>query len=179
MKSAKEKGVENVVILVPFKKKSLNCTYEFNKVIQEEINSQNKDVKFVHGEKQFWLNDYVIHVVNNYEKQIFNGFTGFVTKIEGNKLYVSYGENVVEYTHEDIDELELAYSLTTWKYQGSEVKDAIIVIDSGHYILLSSQYLYCSMTRAKERVLILSDNFAFKRCLEEDKSIRQTWLKEI
>lgn len=179
MKSVKEKGIGNVVILVPFKKKSLNSTKEFNKVIQEELNSENKNVKFIHGDKEFWLNDSVIHVVNNYDKDIFNGFQGTVSKIETNKLFVDYGDKVVEYDHSDINELELSYSLTTWKYQGSEIKDVIIVMDSTHYVLLSSQYLYCSLTRAKERALILSDKYAFKRCLSEDKSVRQTWLKEI
>jgi ATP-dependent exoDNAse (exonuclease V) alpha subunit len=179
MKSVKEKGIGNVVILVPFKKKSLNSTKEFNRVIQEELNSENKNVKFIHGDKEFWLNDSVIHVVNNYDKDIFNGFQGVVSKIETNKMYVDYGDKVVEYDHSDINELELSYALTTWKYQGSEIKDVIIVMDSSHYVLLSSQYLYCSLTRAKERALILSDKYAFKRCLSEDKSVRQTWLKEI
>jgi exodeoxyribonuclease V alpha subunit len=179
LKSVEEKGIGNVVILVPFRKKSLNSTKEFNRVIQKELNSKNQDNKFVHGDTEFWLSDFVIHTVNNYKKEIFNGFTGFISKIEKNKVFVDYGERTVEYTHDDIGELELAYSLTTWKYQGSEVKDAIVVMDSSHFILLSSQYLYCSLTRAKERALVLSDRFAFQRCLSEDKTIRNTWLKEI
>ena len=179
LKSAREKGVENVVILVPFRKKSLNSTSEFNRVIQKELNSENKDVKFVHGKNEFWLNDFVIHVRNDYDKNIFNGETGFVTRVESNKIYVEYRSGTIEYTHDDCDDIELAYSLSTWKYQGSEVKDVIIVMDSSHFVLLSSQFLYCSLTRAKERALILSDRFAFKRCLEENKTLRKTWLKEM
>lgn len=179
VKSSLEKGVGNVVLLVPFRGKVLNSTREFNRVIQKELNSENSENKFVFGDKSFWLNDFVIHCVNNYDKKIFNGFTGFVSLVEKDRILVNYDGNEIEYTREDIKELDLAYALTPWKYQGSETKDVIVVMDSSHYILLSSQYLYSAMTRAKERALVLSDSFAFSRCLQEDKTIRKTFLKEI
>ena len=177
LKSVREKGLGNTILLVPFKKKTLNCTKEFNKVIQKELNKENEENKFKHGEMEFWLNDYVIHTKNNYEKNIFNGFTGIVTVVEPNRIVVDYDGYEVEYTHDDIMELDLAYALTTWRFQGSEALDVIIVIDSGHYILLSSQFLYTSMTRSKERCLIISDTSAYNRCLSEDKNIRNTFMK--
>jgi exodeoxyribonuclease V alpha subunit len=178
LKSVQEKGIENVVLLAPFRKKVLNSTHNFNKVIQKELNSVNEKNAFVHGDKSFWLNDHVIHCVNNYEKNIFNGFTGMVSKVSKDGISVDFNGNIVDYTREDINELDLAYCLTPFKFQGSECFDAIIVIDNSHYVLLSAQYLYTSLTRAKERALVLSTEFAFKKCMKEDKTIRNTFLKE-
>lgn len=177
VKSVKEKGVGNTVLLVPFKTKGLNCTKNFNKAIQSEINSENKDVKFVHGEMEFWLNDFVINVKNNYDKEIMNGSLGFITRIDTSGLFVNFDGQEVKYTHEDILELELAYSLSTHRYQGSESLDCIVVMDSTHYVLLNTSWLYTSLTRAKERCLVITDSFAYNRCLKEDATMRNTWLK--
>lgn len=177
MKSVKEKGVGNTVLLAPFKTKGLNCTHNFNKTIQQELNSENKDIKFVHGDMEFWMGDFVINIKNNYEKDIMNGSLGFVVGVEASKIFVDFEGQKVEYTHEDINELSLAHCLTPHKFQGSQSLDAIVVMDSTHYVLLNSSWLYTAMTRPRERCLIITDGFAYNRCMKEDATIRDTWLK--
>lgn len=179
LKSVKEKGIDNVVLLCPRKKDVLNSTYNYNKTIQKELNSENEQIKFIHGKKEFWLRDKVIHLVNNKEKNIYNGETGIVKTIETKKMIVDFPNGEVEYTHEDVNELDLAYAITIHKSQGSEYLDVITVLDSSHFMLLSSQLLYVSITRAKERSLVISDTYSFDKCLEEDKTIRRTWLKDM
>lgn len=177
VKSAKEKGVGNTVLLAPFKTKGLNCTKNFNKAIRDQINIENKDVKFVHGDIEFWLNDFVINVKNNYDKDIMNGSLGFIKNITATNIFVDFDGQEVVYGHEDIFELELAYSLSTHKFQGSESLDAIVVMDSSHYVLLNNSWLYTSLTRARERCLVVTDVFAYDRCMKEDATMRSTWLK--
>lgn len=177
IKSFQEKGIGNTVLLVPFKTKGLNSTKQYNKIIQQELNLENKENKFIHGDSEFWLNDFVIHIKNNYEKNIFNGSQGIITKIEKDCILVDFDGDLIKYTHEDISELELSYAITPFKFQGSEAKDCIVVMDISHYILLSNAYLYTSMTRARERCLIITDTAAYDRCMTENKSERNTWLK--
>lgn len=176
--SAKQKGIENVVILSPRKKGTLNSTAEMNKEIQMRINSENENIKFVHGDKSFWLNDRVINIKNNYKKSIFNGEIGTIIDITNKEVTVEFlGRNVI-YTHTDIDELDLAYCLTIHKVQGSEYSDVIIVLDNSHFMLLSNQLIYTAVTRSKERCLIISTPYAFDKGLEENKTQRNTWTKE-
>jgi exodeoxyribonuclease V alpha subunit len=177
VKSFREKGIGNTVLLVPFKSKGLNSTKEFNKIIQKEINSENQSIQFNHGDLSFWLNDYVIHLKNNYEKGVMNGSSGIVKLVESNRIVVDFDGEDIEYTHDDIGELGLAYALTTHKFQGSETKDVIVVMDGSHWILLSNSWLYTSMTRSRERCLIITDTNAYNRCMQEDKSQRSTWMK--
>lgn len=180
LKSVSDFGLDNVVLLTPRKNDTLNSTKNFNLAIQKEINSSNSSVKFVHGKNEFWLNDKVIHCVNNYDKNVFNGETGIITSVDGKSLRVFYNlsNKYIDYTHEDIDELQLAYSISVHKSQGSEYRDVIIVIDNSHFMLLSSQLIYTAMSRAKQRCLILAESYAFDKCLKEDATIRNTWLKD-
>jgi len=176
--SIKQKGIENVVILSPRKKGTLNSTYELNKEIQKRINSENENVKFIHGDKVFWLNDRVLHLKNNYLKNVFNGEIGTIVYIDSETVKVQYLDKQISYTHEDINELDLGYSLTIHKVQGGQFDDVIIVLDNSHFMLLSNQLLYTAITRSKERCLLISQPFAFDKALEENKTIKKTWTRE-
>lgn len=176
--SVKQKGIENVVLLSPRKKGTLNSTEEINKEIRRRLNSENENIKFVHGEKSFWLNDRVINVKNNYNKTIFNGEIGTITDITNKEVVVDFSGRTIIYNHTDIDELDLAFALTIHKVQGSEYSDVIIVLDNSHFMLLSNQLIYTAVTRSKERCLIISTSFAFDKGLEENKTRRNTWTKE-
>jgi len=45
-------------------------------------------------------------------------------------------------------------------------------------MLLSNQILYTAITRATKRCLVLAEPYAFDKSLEENKTIRNTWMKE-
>jgi exodeoxyribonuclease V alpha subunit len=84
----------------------------------------------------------------------------------------------VEYTRNELDQLELAYCCTCHKLQGSGYNTVIIIIDMTHYTLLDTCLLYTAITRAKKRCLLLAEPKAYKMCIETNKSQnRQTWLK--
>jgi exodeoxyribonuclease V alpha subunit len=177
IKSVEEKGLENVVLLSPRKQGCLNSTKELNKVIQNRLNSENANNKFVYGEKEFRIKDKVIHVVNNYEKMVFNGETGIVSKIEPKGVVVQYPDKSITYKNDDMKDLELAHALTIHKVQGSEYQDVIICLDNSHFMLLSNQLIYTGITRGRSRVMVIAEPFAFDKGLEEDKTIRSTWTK--
>jgi exodeoxyribonuclease V alpha subunit len=179
LKSVSDFGLDNVVLLVPRKSDTLNSTRNFNLAIQKEINFHNSSVKFVHGKNEFWLNDKIIHTKNDYDLNVFNGETGVIASVDGNgvKVYYNLSDKYIEYSHENINEIQLAYAISVHKSQGSEYRDVIIVLDNSHFMLLNSQLIYTAMTRSKQRCLILAEPYAFDKCLREDATIRNTWLK--
>ena len=60
-----------------------------------------------------------------------------------------------------MDNLELGYAITCHSSQGSQYKVCIIGIDFGSYSMLSSNLIYTAITRAKNRMILISEPRAF------------------
>jgi len=179
-KAVKEDGDENVVILSPRKKEVLNSTQQFNTEIQKLINFENLENKFQWGRKLFLLNDRVIAIKNNKELGVYNGFLGRITEIRKDGFLAIFdGEILVEYNKENIDEVELAGSLSVHRVQGSEFKSVIVVLDISSFMLLSSNLAYTALTRGQKRVLVCAQPKAFDMCLKELDNKRKTYLREM
>lgn len=188
MKSIQEDGINNVAIIVPRRKNCENSTDEINKKIVDLVcNKMEKSVKF--GNKIFYVGSKVTQIDNNYDKNVFNGEIGYITKIEEvtdeneKNVYITvkYTMNnetkYVVYQRKELDQIDFAYALTVHKTQGQSIKTVIIIIDMTHYTLLDTCLLYTAITRAKKRCLLLAEPKAFKMCMENNKSkTRNTWL---
>lgn len=191
MKSVAKDGVDNCVLLTPRKSGCINSSYEINQVIQELIIDDKS--KFIESKfNKFYNGSKVIQVVNNYEKGIFNGEIGkvididiYFDKSQQKKIAtVEYPDTInntskyIEYYEEELNELELAYALTVHKYQGSEAKTVIGIIDNSHYVLLDSCLLYTMITRAKGRCMIVAEPNAFNKSVKTNHNTsRRTWLR--
>ncbi|MCY0894317.1 MAG: ATP-dependent RecD-like DNA helicase [Acidibacillus sp.] len=124
----------------------------------ERINRllQNKDgIKF--GAYQYSVGDPVIHLKNDYTQDVYNGDMGVVVYATHTKLSVQYGHKTVTYTSRESINIALAYCLTVHKAQGSEYPKAAIVMDIRSKVnrLLTNQWLYTAITRAKTDVCLL------------------------
>ena len=127
----------------------------FNHLLQDHFNPQKEENRFYHGSKEFRLHDPVIHIKNNYDKDVFNGEVGEVIEIQHTKeraLTVQYPGKTVHYSEKDLAELELAYALTAHKCQGSEF-EAVIIPIAGKGI--TRRWLYTAETRGKKLVLLI------------------------
>lgn len=183
MKSLEEgTSIDDIVILVPRKKDVINSTQEINKKIQSILmKNENKFIEY--GKSKYYLGDKVIHTKNNYDKNVMNGEMGKIISIYKNNdrqdcILVDFGDKEIEYTKSDMKELELGYSLTAYKFQGSQALDVINIIDNTHFMLLSRNYLYTSLTRSIKRCLLIAEPYAFDMCIKTDKtSTRNTWTK--
>lgn len=122
-------------------------------------------------------NDYQLHwrVLGRYSipvdegDGVFNGDFGVVQKISAqeNTMTVCFDENrIVEYTSENIDELDLSYAVTVHKSQGSEYPAVILPLLSGPPALFSRNLLYTAVTRAKNCVMILGSRDTVKRMID-------------
>lgn len=188
LKSIEEDGLDNVVIAVPRKQGCLNSAFEINKVIQDKILSNEKS-EISYGDNIFKLGAKVMQIVNDYDKNVFNGEIGYITKIDmsyENKKPEKYCvvtfntpdgmRKSITYTKKELIYLDLAYALTVHKLQGSGRKTVIGIVDNTHYQLLDNCMLYTLLTRAKKRCLLLAEPQAFMKCIRTSHNKRNTWI---
>jgi exodeoxyribonuclease V alpha subunit len=188
IKSVESDGIDNVVIAVPRRKDCLNSTTEINKVIQNEL--LGDVLQSIDGfDTTFKLGAKVMQTVNDYDKNVFNGEIGYVTKIseryDGKKkeeyCEVTYTDifgkdKIIEYTKKELAALDLAYAMTVHKLQGAGRKTVIGIIDNTHHQLLDNCMLYTLLTRAKKRCLLLAEPEAFLQCIRTSHNNRNTWM---
>jgi exodeoxyribonuclease V alpha subunit len=88
-------------------------------------------------------------------------------------------DKIVVYTKEEMEQVDLAYAITTHLYQGSGYNTVIGIIDNTHFMLLDNCMLYTLLTRAKKRALLLAEPSAFQKCIRTNHNTsRQTWIKD-
>lgn len=183
LKSVAESGVNNTIMIMPCKQHRTNCTEEINRIILDELLPDAKSISY--GKKEFRVGAKVIQRINNYQNRVFNGETGTVVDIndEGTAMLVDFGANfdnedckLIEYSRENLKEIELSYALTIHVTQGSGYDNVIVLIDNSHFKLLDSCLLYTAVTRAKKRCLLIAEPNAFEMCIRNKASERKTWL---
>jgi exodeoxyribonuclease V alpha subunit len=181
LKTVENIGLDNVIILTPRKKECVNSTREINQKIQ---NALIGDVPYMeYGKTKYKIGSKVIHIKNDYEKGVMNGEIGYVNRLDYNEngeqvLIVTYEDKEIAYEKDDLSDIDLAYALTTHRFQGSQCDTVISILDKTHFMLLGREYLYTTMTRSVKRCLILAEPWAFDKAVETEKGAsRNTWLK--
>ena len=129
----------------------------------------------------FRINDKVMQIRNNYDKDVFNGDLGYVTAVdqEERTLSVDFEGRKVVYESGDLRELVLAYACTVHKAQGSEFPCVILPIHTSHYPLLQRNLLYTGMTRGRKLVIVIGTKKALAIAIRNNRVVRRnTRLKE-
>ena len=108
------------------------------------------------------LNDKVMQIRNNYDKDVFNGDLGRIRKIdmENQEIGVEVDGRIVKYDFSELDELMLAYAVTVHKAQGSEYPAVVFPLLTQHYVMLQRNLLYTAMTRARKLAVIVGSKKA-------------------
>lgn len=139
---------------------------------------------FVTDERTYQIGDKVMQLKNNYDKLIYNGDIGFVTKIinkkakgANNAIVVKFKNTEVELTKNDLYDLTHAYAISIHKSQGSEFKVVVMPIDSGSDHMLTKKLIYTAITRAKDKLIIIGDVNYFYKGIEQSDVPRNTHLK--
>ena len=153
-------------------RKGICGVFELNKLLQDILNSKTEaSDEILVGNKLFRVNDKVMQTKNNYNLSfiddegeenfgVYNGDMGHIIFIDksSNKLTVEMDDKrLIEYSLEDLDNLELAYAITIHKSQGSEFKSVIIPMFDGYKLLQTRNLLYTAITRAKENIVLVGD----------------------
>jgi exodeoxyribonuclease V alpha subunit len=160
--------VGQIQVLTPMHKGEVG-TLNLNQVLQKRLNPQTEGL--VAGATQFGLGDKVMHLKNNYIKDIFNGDIGTVSDIdlENKGLTVRYIDKAVDYELQELDELALAYAISVHKSQGSEYPAVVVPLLTQHYPLLQRNLLYTALTRGQHLVIFVGTRKAFEIALHNDR----------
>ncbi len=161
--------VRDIQVLTPMHKGEVG-TINLNQVLQKKLNVRPAAEK--KSGAAFRPGDKVMHLRNNYRKDVFNGDIGSVKTVDpGEKVVrVTYYERDVDYGFDELDELILAYAISVHKSQGSEYPAVIVPLLTQHYILLQRNLLYTAMTRGKQLVILIGSPRAMEIAIKNDQS---------
>lgn len=140
-----------------------------NLMLQEQLNPKKNQDELKYSSQTFRVGDKVMHIRNNYQKNVFNGDIGFIQDINNEKLTVDYFDHIVTYEKNELNELTLAYASSVHKSQGSEYKVVIIPLSTSHYIMLQRNLLYTAITRAKQKVIIIGSKKALMTAIQSNR----------
>lgn len=141
-----------------------------NLMLQEQLNPKKNQDELKYSSQIFRVGDKVMHIRNNYQKNVFNGDIGFIQDINNEKLTVDYFDHIVTYEKNELNELTLAYASSVHKSQGSEYKVVIIPLSTSHYIMLQRNLLYTAITRAKQKVIIIGSKKALMTAIQSNRT---------
>lgn len=139
----------------------------------------------------FYKGDKVMQIKNNYDLPwdkangesgfgVFNGDIGYITDVNSGagSITVLFEDKSVNYTLENLSEIELAYAITAHKSQGSEFECVVMPVYGVPAPLAYRNLLYTAITRAKRLFVAVGDRQVFfKMCGNDKKTLRYTLLK--
>ncbi|MCK9252606.1 MAG: ATP-dependent RecD-like DNA helicase [Eubacteriales bacterium] len=187
--------LRDVFVLTPSRKGNAG-TLSLNQVLQQVLlpSADKRAGMRSHG-RYFGLGDKVMQTRNNYDlawhtsgdesqdgNGVFNGETGTVVDVDdaSDSLQVQFDDDrLVVYDRASLEDLELAYALTVHKSQGSEYPVVILAVAPGSPQLLSRNLLYTAVTRARQKLLLISSRRVIGRMLANvEAQQRYSFLKD-
>jgi exodeoxyribonuclease V alpha subunit len=170
-------AVDDIQVLTPMHKGVVGAG-NLNVELQSTLNPGQGGV--MRGNRNYRLNDKVMQIKNNYDKEVFNGDIGRITRIdqEARKVTISFDGRDRAYDYTDLDEIILAYAVSVHKSQGSDYHAVIIPIVIQHYILLQRNLIYTAITRGRKLVVMVGTRKALAIGVKNDKTKRRyTYLR--
>ncbi len=187
-----------IQIMTPMRKGVIGVE-RLNTILQEYLNppAEGKAEKEAGG-VIYRVGDKVMQIKNNYNIEwevrnrygiptdkgtgIYNGDIGIIREINSfaELVTVEFDEGrMVDYSFKQLEELELAYSITIHKSQGSEYPAVVIPIFSGPRMLMTKNLIYTAVTRAKSCVCLVGMPEVFREmAANEMEQRRYSGLKE-
>ncbi|MEW9049519.1 MAG: ATP-dependent RecD-like DNA helicase [Neobacillus sp.] len=186
--NAKSKGytARDIQVLAPMYKGPAGID-RLNSLLQEIFNpnpdGSRKEIAY--GEVKYRIGDKVLQLVNQPEKNVFNGDIGEIVSIfyakenteKQDMILISFEGNEVTYTKQDLNQITLAYCCSVHKSQGSEFPIVILPITRSYYRMLRRNLIYTAITRSKQSLIICGEEDALRMGIERaDEQSRLTTL---
>ena len=131
--------------------------------------------------QRFDKGEMVMQAVDNRGRGTYTGDVGVVTEIDRKEgeLYVRFGERIVCYAFEELDELVQAYAVTVDKARGNEFPGVIIPLSREQSVMLCRDMLYTAVTRGQKLVVLVGDPEVLETAVKRtDDRKRRTGLVE-
>jgi exodeoxyribonuclease V alpha subunit len=178
-------SLRDVQVLCPMHRGQLG-TQQLNLELQRWFSRGRSDANTVTRDgAKFGPGDKVMQVVNNYDKDVYNGDIGWIETIDrdAQTLDVNFEDTRTRYEFDELDQLNLAYAITIHKSQGSEYPAVVIPLLTEHYIMLKRNLLYTAMTRGAKLVVVVGQRRALEIAIRSSDDRRRTtklrdWLME-
>lgn len=160
--------LKDVQVLTPMKKGVIGVS-NLNIALQNCLNPYSEAVS--RSGKLFKIKDKVMQTINNYDREVFNGDIGWITKInwDNQEVSVDFEGRLLKYDFSELDELVPAYAISIHKSQGSEYPAVIIPVMTQHYVLLQRNMIYTGITRGKKLVVLVGTKKALAIAIRNDK----------
>ena len=151
--------IDDIQVLTPMHKGVVGAV-NLNAKLQSVLNPGNGGV--IRGDRAYRVNDKVMQIRNNYDKEVYNGDIGRISDIgfEDRQLSILFDSRDVVYDFSELDEIILAYAVSVHKSQGSEYPVVILPILPQHYILLQRNLIYTAVTRGRNLVVMVGSRKA-------------------
>jgi exodeoxyribonuclease V alpha subunit len=164
--------LREIQVLTPMHKGTIGVA-NLNIELQKRLNPSPSGIS--HGAWNFRIGDKVMQIVNNYDKDVFNGDIGWISKIdaEEREVTIEFDGRLVAYDYSDLDEVVLAYAISVHKSQGSEYPVVILPVVTQHYMLLQRNLIYTGITRAKKLVILIGTKKALAIAIRNNKPQRR------
>ena len=172
------RSIDDIQVLTPMHRGLVGAS-NLNTELQKHLNSSTDEL--VRGGRVLKAGDKVMQIRNNYDKEVFNGDIGRISKIdrEEQEIIVNYDGRMVSYEYSELDEIVLAYAVSVHKSQGSEYPVVVMPVLTQHYMLLQRNLLYTGITRGKKLVVLVGTNKAVAIAIKNNKpQKRYTLLRE-
>jgi exodeoxyribonuclease V alpha subunit len=164
--------IDDIQVLTPMHRGIIGAE-NLNKILQETLNQS--PIELTRGGRVYKQGDKVMQVKNDYDREVFNGDIGRITKIdfEDQVVTVNFDGRPVEYDFGDLNELVLAYAVSVHKSQGSEYPVVVMPLHTSHYLLLKRNLIYTAVTRARKLVVMVGTKRALSIGIRNNKPQRR------
>ncbi|MDH3957294.1 MAG: AAA family ATPase, partial [Desulfobacteraceae bacterium] len=161
--------VDDIQVLTPMHKGVVGAG-NLNTELQKSLNPFQQEI--TRGNRNFRVNDKVMQIRNNYDKEVFNGDIGRIIniRVDDDEITVMFDGREVPYALYELDELVLAYAVSVHKSQGSEYPAVVVPVLTQHYILLQRNLIYTAVTRGRNLVIMVGTRKALAMGVHNDKT---------
>lgn len=130
----------------------------YNTIIETYLKSKG----LLSPKNGFYHNQIIMITSNDYSLGLFNGDIGIVRKDPKTKqlrVYFHSENKIINFPTSNINSYNSVFAMTIHKSQGSEFENVVIILPKDdENKLLSRELIYTAVTRAKNNVLIITDN---------------------
>jgi exodeoxyribonuclease V alpha subunit len=154
--------INQVQVLAPMYRGPAGVT-ALNTRLQAALNpADNKKPEKILSGQVFRTGDKLMQTQNNYDKDVYNGDFGRLTRIDlvEHMMEVNFDGRVVSYDWSEADQLALAYAVSVHKSQGSEFPAVVLPLVTQHYMMLQRNLLYTAVTRARQLCVLVGSRKA-------------------
>ncbi|MDA0967687.1 MAG: ATP-dependent RecD-like DNA helicase [Proteobacteria bacterium] len=165
--------VTDVQVLCPMKRGGVG-SQSINIELQKVLNSNYSEGIEKYGQI-FAEGDKVMQVVNDYNKDVYNGDIGYIQRIDKEEatMIIDFEGRDVEYEYSDLDQVTLAYATTIHKSQGSEYTAVIIPITMQSFMMLKRNLIYTGVTRGRKLVILVGQKKALAMAVKNTKELKR------